>query len=197
MARKVFWTLWVTLWPIAALAPYFLSAPTAGRAEPGLAVKSPSPTPDQMTVLSSRVARIERLASAKELRIPLLAQNDTTTPPKLEPIPAEKIPSKPATVTKKSEPLPALPELQKQPATDHPRPSVSRTYGIGPRITPQEEQAQKLIHERAIARSLQRHARLEMKYRRNAGQHVLPTTTRRRTQTTGTNWVTGPRAANP
>jgi hypothetical protein len=105
---------------------------------------------------------------------------------------------------KVEEPLPP-PTTREQPKTP-PRPLTANTASPAKprvssnsaRITEQEELARRLIHERAVLRSLERQSRLEQKYRRMSGQVSSTASTNWQPQTLETNWMLGARrSANP
>ncbi|MDB5334746.1 MAG: hypothetical protein JWN70_365 [Planctomycetaceae bacterium] len=174
MARKIFWGLWMTVWPAVALIPPLVTAQGPARA---VTVAQD----DSIVTPTKRVAAPVELASPQtELtleELPNTPQLDVPSPDPFEPklseskAPTHRIsqPSAPhgekafdAEAFDKSEPLPAAGNdtVPQSPRTNVRLNSPRRT---GPELTAQEERAQKLIHERALLRAQQRHTRLAVK----------------------------------
>lgn len=190
MARKVFFLLWMTIWPILALFPALITGQTAKHPQP--TTKAPITLAQGLPPASPSPAEItENLPDAEDKNVPQLTNADPfvdegqprrapeVTPPDSDPIPS---------VTVAQESLPPAPT---RPATTTTQ-SIRRT---GVTLTAQEEHARKLIHERALLRSQERHARLEFKYRRSTGVPPMGTAARWHAQLTQPNWVAGSRSS--
>lgn len=192
MARKVFWALWIIVWPIAAIAPYVITPPGTVKAQTPAQAQARKSSPLEAKPHVDHEVLANRIASAKESRIPLLAQPDNIVEVQQWPSQPElTIPTQVAQAPKKGESLPPTLEKPRSSPTDV-KPRVSKPHETIESLAAQEERAQRLIHERAAVRGLQRHARLELKYRK--GAHISTAPARWQPRVTGTGWVTGSRA---
>ncbi len=185
MARKIFWGLWMTVWPAVALIPPLLTA------------QSPRHDP----VPQAAIAKLERAATAADFEAPPAAlvleppreapnlgttlRDPFETPsarsgktthrisqPRFEP--ADKVID--AEVFEQSEEFP--PAAQEAPAVATPQGKRTQVRRPIPQLNEQEERAQKLIHERAMLRAKQRQDRLAAKH---WGTHAAPRVIRRTT----------------
>lgn len=193
MARKVFWALWIIVWPIAAIAPYVINPPVTVKAQAPAQARTRKPeSRERANPKLDREILANRIASAKESRIPLLAQTDNIVEVQQWPSQPElTVPTQVAQAPKKGESLPPTLERPRARQTDVST-RVSKPHETTDSLAAQAERAQRLIQERAAARGLQRHARLELKYRR--GAHISTAPARWQPRVTGTGWVTGSRA---
>ena len=172
MARKIFWSLWVTVWPLAALIPPLVTAQgTRSDAVPAPEQKIVTPARRDATPARPTSPKTGR-TSQNATRSSGPFETDSSDPPQdssktgrrnesIAPHPIQGQSDSAAFET--SEPLP--PTRNANENAHYPR-TGSRTNGIratGPVLSAREEAAQKLIHERAILRAQQRRARLEIK----------------------------------
>ena len=221
MTRKVFWILWVTIWPAVAIIPPLISAqaPTPEQSEaanrledfPDDQLLESSIAEDGSVQLESPLPKPPAPALRVVPQLEFSEQLPTESEPSLTVLETPEV-AKPArgkagrTVTSeepvRSTPAGQVPEAL--PPSTTPRSSsssirVPHNQPIAPRLTrsrnpefeAQEEQAQKLIHERAVTRGVQRQQRLEAKTR---NRQVVPSaaqTTRWQPHLTQTNWAVG------
>lgn len=187
MARKVFFLLWMTIWPIAALLPAMGTSPIARQPQmppPAIApvtlAQGLSPAPAEIT---------EELPDSRETNPPQLTLPTAEDNAGLESQSPKLLDSGSQSVSSATEGL-----IISSPAPVGLSPSVTAPRSIrktSPTRTAQEEQAQKLIHERAQLRAQQRHARLEIKYHRSSGIVPVSPVARWHAQLTQPNWVAG------
>lgn len=217
MARKVFWILWVTVWPAVAIIPPLINAqaPVATQKDStDRSVEFPTKRTPAISVSDDSGA-----AANSEGDIPA----EATSPANSLAEPVEAVEVLPATPNQnvKSNRRPAAPPVSKQtakkPATELlpdnenrnvqtatpkasvrlPRESATRQTAAESRVLPtnraeltaHEEQAQKLLHERAAVRGMQRQLRLEAKYRNRQAPSIPVQATRWQPQLTETNWA--------
>ncbi len=216
MARKVFWILWVTVWPAVAIIPPLINAQS-----PGLKIDQATDRtadfPDDQ--LPPRPDSNDATAGPTEIVGESLVPSESPLRTVSQPQPVEELPPVPTQTLDLTDP--AAPSTDKLAETSKPAADVlpsrtgrSRTtppgfpsgfprqsgttarlnQATGPMLTAQEEQAQKIIHERAALRGVQRQLRLEAKYRGRNPQYAPVQTTRWQPQLTETNWVAGSRA---
>ena len=171
MVKKIFWGLWMTVWPAVVLIPPLLTAqgprPDAARdAAPIVTADGDATSAElvapQPALVSDRAIEEPQLGAPQRDPFELKVSKSKTTAhrisqPRLEP--AEKVFD--AEAFEHSEPLPAVTTDDPAPAT----PEIARKpiRRSGPQLNAQEERAQKLIHERAMVRARQRQNRLAVK----------------------------------
>lgn len=188
MARKVFFLLWMTIWPILALFPALITGQTAKH--PQAATPNTPITLAQGLSPESPAEITENLPDAEDKKAPQLTNPDPFVNEGQPRLTREL-------TTPESDPIPSVTVAQESPPPTSTRPSATATHSIrrtGPTLTAQEEHAQKLIHERAQLRAQDRHARLEFKYRRSTGVPPMGTAARWHAQLTQPNWVAGSRS---
>ena len=190
MTRKIFWGLWMTVWPAVALIPPLLTAQGPARVMTAAndsvvtsAKRSTSPTevtqPQADLTLETVFNIPQQDVPSPDPFEPLVSESTTTTHRISLPTtqPAEKSVNTEAFQKNEASPAVATEEPPEPPPRTTTRPnSVRRT---GPELTAQEERAQKLIHQRAMIRAQQRQARM-------AAKQWMQTTPRQTRQTT--NW---------
>lgn len=171
MARKIFWGLWMTVWPAVALIPPLVTAQGPQRA---------AVVDDSIVTPAKRgAAPAEMVSPRTELtleEIPDNPQLDVPSPDPFEPrlsesnAPTHSISQPSAAHGEKAFDAEAFDKSEQLPTAGNMVPKSPRTNvrlnmprRTGPELTAQEERAQKLIHERAMLRAQQRHTRLAVK----------------------------------
>lgn len=191
MPRKIFWGLWMTVWPAVALIPPLVTAQATrpmdstvtGRAAVLAPVTDTQPTSvaapaDQSVVELSLEPAAARPQSAVPVELPTSAPPVAATPVEPRTAPVKTVRKSPEAITaisdanlfEDSEPLPATPSTGAVAPRRMPSRQVTPRRS-GPPLSAQEQTALKLIQERAMLRAQQRHSRLEMK---QGGGAVMP-----------------------
>ncbi len=218
MARKIFCILWVTVWPAVAIIPPLINAQVPGLKQAAPTIQTAGSVDDQVPAESAANDTAVELRQTVDDSPTETPQRTIAQPAALEELPQDPMETldpteRPVSSTDKpgetakpvNELLPSTTGQRQRgtppgfPAT-FPRQSAAAprlNRGTGPLLTAQEEQAQKLIHERAALRGMQRQLRLETKYRSRLVQNSPVQTTRWQPQMVETNWVAGHRAAKP
>lgn len=197
MGRKVFWYLWITVWPALALYPHWVTA----QAPDG----DLSEVPRQM-IIAPDVPEPEPTAITDPfVKPPTAVPSQIVSQPAVEAIQPEELPevagseSSPtspggnaAAIAPFDEQLPIArtrtPDATRQPVT-----AARTTRRTGAELTAQEEKAHALIHERAAQRGLERQARLESKHRPKYAQNIPAPSTRWQPHLAGTKYLAGTR----
>lgn len=205
MARKAFFLLWMTIWPIVALLPALTTAPTAGGHQAN--VTTPVVLAQNLSEESKAPIEItETLPHADDATIPQRAAPGLVAgqtpqlhePESLDPTSQPvSVATDGADVSAKGTTRENLPSTSSRKG-DSTRPSATVPHSIrrtSPTLTAQEEHARKLIYERAQLRAQQRHARLNVKYHRENGIAPLSTGARWQVQLTQPNWIVGSRSS--
>ena len=198
MARKIFWGLWMTVWPAVALIPPLVTAQAPARAVTSAndsvvtpAQRGTSPTdvtqPQTDLTLEEVFNTPQQGVPSPDPFEPLVSESKTTTHRISQPSTqsAEKPVDAEAFEKREPPPVVASEEPPEPPPRTTTRPnSVRRT---GPELTAQEERAQKLIHQRAMLRAQQRQARMAAKQWMQTTPRVTRQTTNWRPQLTQPN----------
>jgi hypothetical protein len=190
IARKVFVVLWMTVWPIVALWPTLTSGQVTDKTDAKVSQQPPA-TLSGGLLESPEVAATEvteqlpSTEAATEELLPDLNAPSLNAPG--EKLPAAISPKAPthtasqATKPKKAAPPAVSPTLDTLPVQEQPsvtiesvQPSPRTARRIGTELADRDQEAQRLIHERALQRAQQRQARLEVKYRNASG--IRPST---------------------
>ena len=169
MARKIFWGLWMTVWPAVALIPPLVTAQGPQRpvmADDAIVTPAKRIAPPAEIAGSGPALTVERLPEMPQLDTPAqdpfeptVSSTTTTTHRISQPTAEPTDKTFDADAFDKSEQLPAAGNKTASQTPQTPaRPRLTRR--TGPELTAQEERAQKLIHERAMLRAQQRHTRL-------------------------------------
>lgn len=196
MVRKVFWYLWITVWPVLALYPHLLTAQVPDQDQPEVRAQSiiapdvPEPEPAAITdpFLNSPSAVPSQIVSQ-----PTADEKQSEQLPEVvgsEPSPSPTDGA--SAIDPFDEQLPVArsrkPDAMRQPAV-----SARTTRRTGPELTDQEEKAQALIHERAAQRAVERQARLDLKHRSKYAQNIPAQSTRWQPHLAGTKYMAGTR----
>jgi hypothetical protein len=189
MARKIFWGLWMTVWPAVALIPPLVTAQGPQhpvRVDDTIVTPSKRSAPPAEIAVSKPAVTVESLSEIPQLDTsaqgpfePTVSSTTTTTRQISQPTTEPSDKAFDAEAFEKSEQLPATGKNTASQTPQTPaRPRLTRR--TGPELTAQEERAQKLIHERAMLRAQQRHTRLAARQ----GIQTMP----RLTKSQSTNW---------
>ncbi|MES2790373.1 MAG: hypothetical protein V4719_12250 [Planctomycetota bacterium] len=175
MPRKIFWGLWMTVWPAVALIPPLV---TAQAPQPAVTAVSSGPviTPARqaatpVTVVSPQTELAQEEPSdapqfappLPELAEPPLTKSSNTT--HRVSLPSSE-PEEKAFDSEEFEASEQLPSIGSPPVVRSPRTTVRTGVPLGrtgPTLNAQEERAHKLIQERAMLQANERRARLAAK----------------------------------